>query len=143
MASPLHKMMGPPGERCSCGASFDDYASLAEHVRLDIKCPRCGALAADQLAAEEGFSWQCGHWIARGDFSATLREAGDALEHYPTYGPDANHVACACGHTERIEDNIEDSIEVRARQCAAAIKRVEAHVRQFKVQGARVRGDNP
>jgi hypothetical protein len=65
-------MQGSPGYRCACGAAFDGYYALAEHVRLTINCPRCGAMP-DALAASELFHWRCGHWIARDDPSATLR----------------------------------------------------------------------
>ncbi|HSX22840.1 MAG TPA: hypothetical protein VLE97_08725 [Gaiellaceae bacterium] len=69
-----HCGMGPPGWRCSCGAAFDAYALLAEHVRQSIDCPRCGALPAD-LVDGDLYRWQCGHWIARGDTGAQLRGA--------------------------------------------------------------------
>lgn len=72
-----HCMMGPPGHRCSCGAAFDDYYPLAEHVRQSIDCPRCGAAPAE-LGDGEVDRWQCGHWIARGDASATIRTAEEA-----------------------------------------------------------------
>ena len=71
-----HCMMGPPGYRCSCGTTFDDYYGLAEHVRRTIDCPRCGASPAD-LGDGEGCRWTCGHWIAARDPLATLR-GGDS-----------------------------------------------------------------
>lgn len=67
-----HAMEGPPGWRCSCGAAFDDYYGLAEHVRLTINCPSCGDPPAD-LGDGELYRWKCGHWIARDDDSAKLR----------------------------------------------------------------------
>jgi ribosomal protein S27AE len=118
MSDFIHGGLGPPGWRCRCGAEFDDYYALAEHVRLSISCPRCGAAPSKGLASGEVDRWRCGHWIARGDFSATIREADEALDHYPTHGPDADHVACACGHAERVDDDL-----------TAALRRVSEHVR--------------
>ncbi|HSX23110.1 MAG TPA: hypothetical protein VLE97_10075 [Gaiellaceae bacterium] len=69
-----HCMMGLPDHRCSCGAAFDDYHGLAEHVRQSIDCPRCGAAPAD-LGDGDVDRWKCGHWIARNDVSATIRAA--------------------------------------------------------------------
>jgi hypothetical protein len=69
-----HVMQGPPGWRCSCGTDFTNYAQLAEHVRLTIPCPHCGIAAAVTLKHSEVCRWTCGHWIARGDQAATLRE---------------------------------------------------------------------
>src|SRR4029077_8067149 len=112
-----HKMMGPPGWRCSCGKTFDDYYASAAHIRLSINCPRCGATPSAALADGEVDRWQCGHWIACGDFSATIRDANETLDHYPTHGLDANHVTCACGHTEPVGDDF-----------TAALKRVNEHV---------------
>jgi len=71
-ADPIHAMKGPPGYQCACGASFDDYRGLADHVRLSIDCPRCGADPTD-LGTGELFRWSCGHWIARDDASAMIR----------------------------------------------------------------------
>jgi hypothetical protein len=67
-----HCMTGAPGYHCSCGATFDDYYGLAEHVRQSIDCPRCGGTPTD-LEANDLFSWKCGHWIERGDTSAKIR----------------------------------------------------------------------
>lgn len=114
----VHGGMGPPGWQCKCGTAFDDYYALAEHLRLSINCPRCEAAPSADLANGEVDRWQCGHWIARGDFSATIRDDKEALDHYPTYGPDVDHVACACGHTELVGADF-----------AAALKRVSEHVR--------------
>jgi len=69
---PAHVMQGPPGHRCSCGIEFGNYDAHAEHVRLSITCPRCGAAPAD-LGAGEAMRWACGHWIARSDISAAIR----------------------------------------------------------------------
>jgi hypothetical protein len=77
---PAHAMKGPPGHRCTCGIDFGDYDALAEHVRLSIACPRCGATPAD-LGVGELFRWACGHWIARDDLSAAIRT--DAKEAAP------------------------------------------------------------
>jgi hypothetical protein len=112
----VHLMLGPPGWRCGCGATFDDYAALAEHLRLTQRCFRCGTEAVASLADGELYRWQCGHWILRGDFSATIRDPGEVPTHYPTHGKD---VACACGRVEAIR---EDGI-------LAAVTRVEEHVR--------------
>lgn len=72
-ADPAHAMKGPPGYRCSCGATFNDYWQLAAHVRRSIDCPRCGAAPVDLIGGGELFRWQCGHWIARNDPSAAIR----------------------------------------------------------------------
>lgn len=69
---PAHVMKGPPGHHCSCGGEFSDYYALAEHVRLSIDCPRCGAAPAD-LGVGALFRWACGHWIADDDLSAVIR----------------------------------------------------------------------
>lgn len=67
-----HIMQGPPGWRCSCGTSFSDYYGLSEHIRQFINCPRCGEVPAN-LGEGELYRWQCGHWIARNDASASIR----------------------------------------------------------------------
>jgi hypothetical protein len=71
---PVHTMKGPPGWRCECGASFDDYYALAEHVRLSIPCPRCGADADASIVVGVSCRWRCGHWIASNDVSAAIRD---------------------------------------------------------------------
>ena len=109
IAGLAHCMMGPPGHRCSCDSAFDDYYALAEHVRQFIECPRCGGAPTD-LGEGVLYRWQCGHWIARGDFSAALRDRDDPLDHYPTYGPEG-YVACKCGHTEPIGDDFNAALE--------------------------------
>jgi hypothetical protein len=74
-ADPAHVMQGPPGWRCACGASFSDYYGLAEHIRLTIDCPRCGTTPAANLRDGAACQWQCGHWIARNDVSAMIRDS--------------------------------------------------------------------
>ena len=76
---PVHIMQGPPGYRCACGNRFGYYAQLAEHVRLSINCPRCGApptamtYLSTALFRIGVFRWTCGHWIAKGDDTAEIR----------------------------------------------------------------------
>lgn len=118
-------MQGEPGSRCSCGQSFDSYTALAQHVRLYTLCPACAAPAVEILGEGVVDRWTCGHWIASGDFSAALREAGEVLDHYPTYGADREHLACACGHAERI--NSED--------IGDALARLKMHVRAARQAG--------
>lgn len=64
----------PTDYRCACGAAFASYLALAEHQRLKIPCPRCGAAPKDDLSTGDLFRWTCGHWIARDDPSAALRD---------------------------------------------------------------------
>jgi hypothetical protein len=129
-----HGGMGPPGWRCKCGTTFDDYYALAEHLRLSINCPSCEAAPATTLADREVARWQCGHWIMRGDFSATLRAADETPDHYPTYGPDADHVACACGHTVPVFRPVVSTLKSDANGFTDALERVNAHVRTVQHQ---------
>lgn len=70
----IHAALGPPGWRCQCGVESDNYYTHAEHMRLAIDCPRCESLPSDKLGEGELYRWRCGHWIARNDPSAQLRE---------------------------------------------------------------------
>lgn len=70
----IHAALGPPGWRCTCGTESDDYYAHAEHMRLAGDCPRCESLPVDKLGEDELYRWRCGHWIARNDPSAELRE---------------------------------------------------------------------
>jgi len=63
-----------PDYGCTCGEGFSNYTALAEHVRMTIDCPRCGAVPV-ALGDGDLYRWDCGHWMARDDRSAMLRDS--------------------------------------------------------------------